>query len=122
MPLFLCRWSNGDCSVVWARNKEEAIVELDQIANPEGCPITEARTFQVHFTLNDRGELVLDGFGEGTQEEMISVAYPLLDAALQEAAADPDSDGPENLSADQRAAVARAVEHERRRIDLSHRS
>ena len=25
MPLFLCRWPNGDCSVVWARNTEDAI-------------------------------------------------------------------------------------------------
>ena len=32
MPLFLCRWFNGDCSVVWARNKEDAIVELDESA------------------------------------------------------------------------------------------
>ena len=118
MPLFLCRWSNGDCSVVWARNKEDAIVELDQIANPEGCPITKVQTFQVHFALTDRGELVLDGFGEGTKEEMISRAYPLLDAALREAAADPDYDGPEHLSADQRAAIAQAVEDERSRIDL----
>ena len=51
MPLCLCRWSNGDCSVVWARNMEDAIVEFDQVANPEGCPITEVQTFQVHFTL-----------------------------------------------------------------------
>ncbi len=27
MPLFLCRWPNGDCSVVWASTKENAIVE-----------------------------------------------------------------------------------------------
>ncbi len=26
MPLYLCRWPNGDCSVVWARTKEDAIV------------------------------------------------------------------------------------------------
>ena len=32
MPLFLCRWLNGDCSVVWAQNTEDAIVELDQVA------------------------------------------------------------------------------------------
>ena len=56
MPLFLCRWSNGDCSVVWARNKADAIVELDQVTNPEGYPITQVQTFQVHFTLTDRGE------------------------------------------------------------------
>ena len=118
MPLFLCRWSNGDCSVVWARSKEDAIVELDQVANPEGCPITQVRTFQVHFALTDRGELVLDGFGEGRKEEMLSFAYPLLDKVLQDACSDADDDGYESLSADRRAAIAHAVEQERSRIQL----
>ena len=106
MPLFLCRWSNGDCSMVWARNTEDAIVELDQVGNPEGCPITQMQTFQAHFTLTERGELVLDGFGEGTKEEMVSCAYPLLDKALQDACGDADYDGYESLSADRRAAIA----------------
>jgi hypothetical protein len=121
MPLFLCRWSNGDCSVVWARNTEDAIVELDQVANREGCPITQMQTFQAHFTLTDRGELVLDGFGEGTKEEMVSFAYPLLDKALQDACGDADYDGYESLSADRRAAIARAVEQERSRIEIDER-
>ena len=121
MPLLLRRWSNGDCSVVWARNTEDAIVELDQVANPEGCPITEVQTFQAHFTLTDRGELVLDGFGEGTKEEMVSRAYPLLDNALQDACADLAYGGYENLSADRRAAIARAVEQERNRIEIDGR-
>jgi hypothetical protein len=43
MPLYLCRWPNGDCSVVWARNKEDAIVELDQVGNAEGCPLIPFR-------------------------------------------------------------------------------
>ena len=118
MPLFLCRWPNGDCSVVLARTKEDAIVELDQVANAEGCPITQVQTFQAHFTLTDRGELVLDGFGEGTKEEMVSWAYPLLDKALQDASGEADYDGYDSLSADRRAAIAHAVEHERRRIQL----
>ncbi|MGH9382938.1 MAG: hypothetical protein ACRD2N_01395 [Vicinamibacterales bacterium] len=118
MRLFLCRWSNGDCSVVWARNKEDAIIQLDQIANAEGCPIAQVDTFQVHFTLTDRGELALDGFGEGTKEEIVSCAYPLLDKALQAACGDADDDGYESLSSDRRAAIAHAVEQERGRIGL----
>ena len=116
MPLYLCRWSNGDCSVVWARTEEDAMIELDQVANPEGCPITQVQTFQVHFALTDRGELVPDGFGEGTKEEIVALAYPLLDKALQEACDDPDYDGYESLSAHRRAAIAEAVEQERSRI------
>ena len=119
MPLFLCRWSNGECSVVWARNQEDAIVELDQVANAEGCPIRQVETFQVHFALTDRGELVLDGFGEGTKEEMLSFAYPLLDKALEDACGDADYDGVyESLSVDRRAAIAHAVAQERSRIQL----
>ena len=118
MPVYLCRWSNGDCSVVWARTEEDATIELDQIANPEGCPIAQVQTFQVHFTLTDRGELVLDGFGEGTKEEMVSLAYPLLDQALANAFDTADDDGYESLSADRRAAIAHAVEQERSRLQL----
>lgn len=118
MPLFLCRWLNGDCSVVWARNTDEAIVELDQIANAEGCPVAEVQTFQIHLTLTDRGDLVLEGFGEGTKEEMVSLAYPVLEQALEDAWADEDYDGYESLPADRRSAITRAVEHERSRLRL----
>ena len=121
MALFLCRWFNGDCSVVWARNKEDAIVELDQVANPEGCPITQVRTFQVHFALTDRGGLVLERFGEGTKEEIISFAYPLLDRALQDAYGHEGYDSYDSLPPDGRAAIAHTVEQERGRIELGER-
>ena len=118
MPLFLCRWLNGDCSVVWAPNTDEAIIELDQIANAEGCPVAEVQTFQIHLTLTDRGDLVLEGFGEGTKEEMVSLAYPVLEQALEDAWADEDYDGYESLPAERRSAITRAVEHERSRLRL----
>ena len=85
MPLFLCRWPNGDCSVVLARTRNDAIVDLDQVGNAEGCPITQVRTFQMHFVLTDHGELALERFGEGTKEEMFECAYPQLEHALDEA-------------------------------------
>jgi hypothetical protein len=43
MPLYLCRWPNGDCSVVWARNREDAIGELDQVGNAKGYPLIPFR-------------------------------------------------------------------------------
>ena len=118
MPLFLCRWPNGDCSVVLARTKEDAIIELDQVANPEGCPITQVHTFQVHFTLIDRGELVLDGLGEGTKEEMVAFAYPLLEQALDDAYHGGNYESFEGLPPDRRAAIVHAVGRERSRLDL----
>ena len=42
MPLFLCRWLNGNCSVVWARTTDDAIIELDQIANAQGSTDTRS--------------------------------------------------------------------------------
>ena len=121
MPLFLCRGSNGDCSIVSARTEEDAIIDLDQVANAEGCPITKLRTFQLHFVLTDRGELALEGFGEGTKEEIVSYAYPLLDAALRDAYRDEGDEGYdtyESLPPDRRASIASAIEQERGRIEL----
>ena len=71
MPLFLCRWPNGDCSVVLARTKDDAMIELDQVGNAEGCPMTQVRTFQIQFTLTDRGDVALKRFGEGTKEGVV---------------------------------------------------
>lgn len=117
MPLYLCRWPNGDCSVVWARDKDDAIVELDQIGNADGCPLAQMRTFQLHFALTDRGDLQLEGFGEATREEIFSSAYPLLDRVLRDAHGDETDGGADNLPPDRRGAIAQAVEQERRRIE-----
>ena len=68
MPLYLCRWENGDCSFVWAANKGEAIEALDEIANAEGFPIIALRDFMAHFRLTDTGELEFEGFGERTED------------------------------------------------------
>lgn len=116
MPLFLCRWRNGDCSVVWAPHKEDAIVELDQVANVEACPIAQVRAFQVHFVLNEHGKLILEALGEGTEEEIVSLAYPVLDQALSDAYGDGVYESYETLPPDRRAAIAKAVEAERSRI------
>ena len=84
MPLFLCPWPNGDCSVVSASNNEDAIVELDQVGNAEGCPIVPLQPFQAHFVLTDRGELTLEALGQGVGQEMLSRAYPRLENALSD--------------------------------------
>jgi hypothetical protein len=78
VPLFLCRWPNGDCSVVLARNEADAIEKLDEVANAEGCPITRLSAVQVHLTLTDDGQLALDGLGEETEREIYTFCYPDL--------------------------------------------
>jgi hypothetical protein len=81
MP-FLCRWPNGDFSVVKASSKDEAIELLDEIGNAEGSPLTPIKdNFMVHFVLTDDGDFELQGWGEETGELIIKRAYPVLDEA-----------------------------------------
>ena len=88
----------------------------DHVANAEACSVTQVRTFQAHFVLNEQGRLMLEALGEGTEEEIVSSAYPLLDAALSDAYADGVCDSYETLPPDRRAAIARAVEAEQSRM------
>ena len=99
VPIFLCRWPNGDCSVVLARDKVNAIEKLDEVANAEGCPMTKLSAAQIHFALGEDGQLVLDGLGEETEREILEFCYPELGAAL--------ADGED---------VASAVRRERERV------
>ena len=79
---FLCRWPNGDFSVVKASNKDEAIELLDEIGNAEGSPVTPIKdNFMVHFVLTDDGDFELEGWGEETGELIMKRAYPVLDEA-----------------------------------------
>ena len=57
-------------------------------------------------------------FGEGTKEEVISFAYPLLENVLDEAYRSERYENDEDLPPNRRAAIARAVEQERSRLDL----
>src|SRR5215470_2524226 len=115
MPLYLCRWPNGDCSVVWARNKQDAIVELDQVGNAEGCPLIPLREFQVHFRLTDEGKLEFESFGEGTSELLFALAYPVLERALDEVYGEMDRNQ-EVFTPEQQARIQAAIEQERERV------
>ncbi|MDO8794813.1 MAG: hypothetical protein Q7J25_09355 [Vicinamibacterales bacterium] len=86
------------------------------MANAEACPITQVRAFQVHLVLNEQGKLILEALGEGTEEEIVSLAYPVLDKALSDAYGDGVHDSYETLPPGRRAAIAKAVEAERSRI------
>ena len=81
MPVYMCRWPNGDFSFVSTANKQEAVEALDEIDNAEGCPLSVVREFMVHFRLDDDGTFELEGFGEVT-ETTIWEDYPVLDETL----------------------------------------
>ncbi len=78
MPVFMCRWPNGDFSFVSAANKQEAIETLDEIANAEGCALSVVEDFMVHFRLEEDGTFEHEGFGEVT-ENTIWKDYPILE-------------------------------------------
>jgi hypothetical protein len=77
VPTYLCRWPNGDCSVVSARNKDDAISALDEVGSARPEWLRPIDHFVVHFQLTDEGELGLEAFGEKTVDD-ISDAYPAL--------------------------------------------
>jgi len=81
MPMYVCRWPDGDCSFVSARSKAEAIERLDEVSNAEGCPLEAFPDFLVHLHLEDDGRVTLSGFGD-RMEGIWEFLYPLLWQAL----------------------------------------
>jgi len=107
MALYLCRWENGDFSVVQAKNKEQAIEMLDEEANAEGLPLHSITDFMAHFRLTDEGLVEFEGFGEEFGDHVRERVYP----ALGELGFSPDEASPEET-----ARIKKAVELERGRI------
>jgi len=116
MPSFMCRWPNGDFSVVHAATKNDAIYLLDEVGNGEGCPVKVLKTdFMVHFTLADDGEIALELFGELLDEEIMEFGYPLLSKALSESHEFDDDDHSDEAN-QARENVRQAVLKERERV------
>ncbi len=100
MPVYFCRWPNGDCSFVSAASRTDAIVKLDEIGNAETSELLRVPDFMLHLSLKDDGSFDVADFGEGTMSA-IDRAYPILHEA-------------EETSAD---AIKAAVEKERLRLE-----
>ena len=112
MPIYLCRWPNGDCSVVRANNRGEAVELLDEFGNAEGCPLIPLPTFMMHLRISDEGEVEFDSFGEATEHVLFELAYPLLSEVLLNVPTDEAGNPtPEGL-----IAISDAVAKERERI------
>jgi len=113
MPMYVCRWQNGDCSFVQAPHEGGAIETLDEIGNAEGCPLTPVQDFMVHFRLSDTGELEFEEFGEVTKDVLLERSYPVLDKAFLEAPREERSGEP---TAEGAQMIRDAVQQERNRI------
>ena len=103
MPVFCCRWPNGDISFVAARNRREAVIALDELGNAEASYIFTVAEFMLHLRLEDNGKLSFQGFGEVAHFEIMTEAYPLLESLLE-------------LSRPSSSQVRQAVREERRRL------
>jgi hypothetical protein len=66
----MCRWPNGDLSFVSARNKEDAIIMLDEWDNAETAEVRQIQNFMVDFRITDNGELEFQAFGERSGRDM----------------------------------------------------
>ena len=109
MPLFICRWQNGDFSAVSASSKRDAIELLDEVGNAEVCELFTMKNFMVHFRLKQETDEIddfvpveLEGFGEETVDTLCDRVYPdYFDASITEGENWPDEEvaTPEHVTA-----------------------
>jgi hypothetical protein len=100
MPLFICRWQNGDFSAVSAPSKKDAIELLDEVGNAEVGELFTMKNFMVHFRLKEETDEIddflpvdLEGFGEETVDILCDRVYPVyLNAAITEGENWPDEE------------------------------
>ncbi|HEV2495313.1 MAG TPA: hypothetical protein VG204_19830 [Terriglobia bacterium] len=110
--VYLCRWPNGDFSLVTANTRREALVELDEWAGVHPCQLFPMDSCMVDFSLNDRGEIELKQFGEETEHSIWEISYPELHALLSSVL---PQDGGEH-TAEARESIRQAVQRERTRL------
>jgi hypothetical protein len=84
MPLFICRWQNGDFSAVSASSREEAMELLDEVGNADVADVFTAKRFMVHFQLKKEVDnleepvpVSCEGFGEETYDTLSERVYPV---------------------------------------------
>src|SRR5258708_12805290 len=84
MPLFICRWQNGDFSAVSAASREEAMELLDEVGNADVADLFTTKNFMVHFQLKAEADNVedlvpveLEGFGDEIYEMLSDRVYPV---------------------------------------------
>src|ERR1044071_6749677 len=88
MPLFICRWHNGDVSALNACSRQEAILLLNELGRCEIYEVFRAKDLMVHFHLNtgakDRDPSLMievEGVGEEMPEILCERVYPIYEPA-----------------------------------------
>jgi hypothetical protein len=111
--LYLCRWPNGDFSVVKAESKRNALVQLDEWAGALASWLIPLDTFMADFRLDDLGGMELKEFGEETKDFIRSRCYPALEAVVATLAATAET---VEYSTEEEEQIKKAVKYERTRL------
>ncbi len=127
MPLFICRWQNGDFSAASAGSNQEALQLFSEVNHSAGCEVFEVDNFMVHFQLNqeagDFEEMLpvrFAGFGEQTHRLLCQRMYPEYCRAISEI----DKDRPQEEDtksaqfSDARRLLEAALQLERKRQEV----
>ncbi len=110
---WLCRWPNGDFSIVSAPTKRQAILELDEWAGAHPSQVYPLESFKADFGLTDDGEIELNELGEETRNFIWDTCYPeLAEVRFSDKVTDDSGD----FKPGGRERVAEAVKHERTRL------
>jgi len=110
--VYLCRWPNGDFSLVTANTRREALVALDEWGGAHPTQLSPIDVCMVDFSLNDQGEIELAEFGAETEHLVWETCYPELHEILSSARTE---DGGER-TAEVKELIRQAVQHERSRL------
>jgi hypothetical protein len=113
MAIYLCRWPNGEFSIVNAKSKGDAIALLDEWGNAEQAWLTRMTDCMFDFRLDDDGQIELAAIGESSQDQIMEICYPELNKVL--ATVESDESGADH-SANGRERIRAAVELERTRL------
>jgi hypothetical protein len=112
MAIYLCRWPNGEFSVVSAKTKADAIVLLDEWGNAEQASLSRITDCMFDFRLSDDGQIELADIGESTHDCIMETCYPELGKTF--ASAEWDETGLYSEKGHEQ--IRKAVELERTRL------
>ncbi len=118
--LYLCRWPNGEFSVVKADSRREALIQLDEWAGAEPAWLVPMDQCMIDFRLNDQAEIELSEFGEETTDFIWERCYPALRAVFSSDDAMGSGVGERTESGAE--IIKTAVEHERKRLRAAQRN
>jgi hypothetical protein len=110
--VYLCRWPNGDFSLVTASTRREALVALDEWGRAHPTQLFPLDSCLVDFRLNDQGEIELERFGEETERLVWETCYPELHTFLSSVLPEDCGEYP----AEVKEVIRQAVQHERTRL------